>query len=358
MANILDYIDWRGDVPFSMSPFNDVDNLVLAQTAYTLLDGILDEQGEITPLEAIDSFFRRYTHEDILNDPRRHKMAPFLLEKMSRAPRYGGMRIAHYINDIDLEGESQISAMTFLFPDFTYIAFRGTDNSLVGWKEDFNLSYMPETEGQRKAVEYVNRRGTDTTGRLLVGGHSKGGNFAVFASAFCEQAVRDRIVAVYSNDGPGFRDEVTNSPEYADVLPKVTSIIPESTLVGVLFGGRYDHKIVKSTANGLAQHDATSWEVLRDRFVETEKRTVQSLRMDEAVSNWLCELSDDDRVFFTDVFFELLSSHGATTVEDLSDSVLANLSDVMKSARTLPKDKRKEFTGMLKKLIKSIRQSV
>ena len=358
MANILDYIDWRGDVPFSMSPFNDVDNLVLAQTAYTLLDGILDESGEISPVEASEAFFAKYTHEEVLDDRARHKMAPFLLEKMAHAPRYQGMRLAHYINDIDLEGEAQISAMTFVFPDFTYVAFRGTDNSLVGWKEDFNLSYMPETEGQRLAVEYLNRHFSDYTGRLLVGGHSKGGNFAVYASAFCNPQIRERVAAVYSNDGPGFREEVTSSKEYAAVLHKVTSIIPESTLVGALFGGRYDHKIVKSTEKGLAQHDATSWEVLRDRFVEAEERSEQSLRMDGAVSNWLCELSDEDRSFFTDVFFELLTSHGATTVDDLSDSILVNLTDVLKSARSMPKEQRKEFSGMLKKLIKSIRTSV
>ena len=358
MANILDYLDWRGDVPFSLSPFNDVDNLVLAQTAYTLLDGILDEDGVIAPEDAAKAFFEKYSHAEVLDDRARHKMAPFLLEKMSRAPRYGGMRLAHYINDIDPEGEAQMSAVTFVFPEFTYVADRGTDNSLIGWKEDFNLSYMPETEGQRMAVDYLNRHFADFTGKLYVGGHSKGGNFAVFASAFCDPRIRERIAAVYSNDGPGFREEVTNSEEYAAVLPKVTSIIPESTLVGALFGGRYDHKIVKSTEKGLSQHDATSWEVLRDGFVETEERSEQSLKMDEAVSNWLCQLSDEDRYFFTDVFFELLTSNGATTVDDLSDGVLANLTDVLKSARSMPKEKRKEFSGMLKKLIKSIRTSV
>lgn len=358
MANILDYMDWRGDVSFATSPFNDVDNLVLAQTAYTLLDGILDEDGAMLPAEASKAFFEKFTHEEVMDDRTRHKMAPFLLEKIARAPRYEGMRVSHYINEIDPEGEAQISAMTFVFPDFTYVAFRGTDNSLVGWKEDFNLSYMPETEGQRMAVEYLDRHFADYTGKLLVGGHSKGGNFAVYASAFCNPQIRGQIASVYSNDGPGFREEVTSSKEYAAVLKKVTSIIPESTLVGALFGGRYDHKIVKSTEKGLAQHDATSWEVLRDRFVETEKRSEQSLKMDEAVSNWLCELSDEDRSFFTDVFFELLTSHGATTVEDLSDSILVNLTDVLKSARSMPKAQRKEFSGMLKKLIKSIRTSV
>ncbi len=353
MANILDYMDWRGDVPFSLSPFNDVDNLVLAQSAYTLLDGILGEDGMISAQDAAAAFFEKYSRQQVMDDPQLHKMAPFLLEKISISRRFQGVRLLYYINEIDPEGEAQISAVTFSFPDFTYVSFRGTDNSLVGWKEDFNLSYMSSTEGQRKAVDYLNRHFSDYNGRLLVGGHSKGGNFAVFASAFCDPAIREHIEAVYSNDGPGFREEVTESREYAQVLPKVISIIPESTLVGTLFGGRYDHKIVKSTARGLAQHDATSWEVHRDGFVEATGRTSESLRMDEAVSNWLCELSDEDRVFFTDVFFELLTANGATTVEDLSDSVLANMADVLKSARTLPKEKRKEFTGMLRKLIKS-----
>ncbi len=345
-------------MPFSLSPFNDVDNLILSQSAYTLLDGILDENGITTPREASEAFFKQFKREEVYEDRLRHKMAPFILEKLGQSVRFGNMRVAYYTNSIDTEGIAQMSAVSFLFPDFVYVAYRGTDNTLIGWKEDFNLSYMPVTEGQELALEYLNRHFLGYKGRILVGGHSKGGNFAVFSSAYAEPDIREHIISVYSNDGPGFREEITSGREYAAVLKKVKSIIPESTLVGALFGGRYDHKIVKSTAEGLSQHDPTTWMVLRDRLVEAPGRTEKSIQMDEAVSNWLCGLSDEDRCFFTDVLFELLMSNGATTLDDLkSEGILSGIGDALKTARSLPKDKRKEFNGMLKSLFISFRKS-
>lgn len=357
MANILDYLDWRGDVPFSLSPFNDVDNLVLSQSSYTLLDGILDEDGITTAKEASEAFFSLFNRKEVEEDRMLHKRAPFILEKLGSSQRFSDMKVAYYTNRIDTKGTAQMSAVSFLFPDFVYVAYRGTDNTLVGWKEDFNMSYMPVTEGQEMALCYLNSHFSGYDGNIMVGGHSKGGNFAVYSSAFANPDIREHITRVFSNDGPGFIDEILSSKEYAEVLPKVTSIIPESTLVGALFGGRYDHKVVKSTVEGLKQHDPTTWLVLRDSLVEAEGRSDKSIRMDEAVSSWLCGLSDEDRRFFTDVLFELLESNGATRVEDLSDGILANIGDVMKTARSLPRDKRREFNGMLKNLIKSIRKS-
>lgn len=354
MANILDYIDWRGDVPFSLDPFNEVDNLVFAQMAYVQLDGILDEEGCIAPEEAVSAFFKRYTREEVEEDRLRHKFAPFLLEKAARAPRYRGMQLKHYINVIDEECEAQISAVTFELPEFTYVSFRGTDNSLVGWKEDFNLSYLPETKGQGMAVEYLNRHFRSSGERLYVGGHSKGGNFAVYASAFCDPSIREHIVSVYSNDGPGFHKGVTHSKEYAAVLPKVVSILPESTLVGTLFAGRYDHKIVRSTAEGLLQHGATTWMVERNHFVEANGRTEVSYAMDEAMTNWLGELSPRERIFFTDVLFEVLSAHGASSLDDFADSAFKNAAEMFTSIHALPKGKRKEFTRMIGQLLKAI----
>ena len=354
MSNIFDYLEWRGDITFDEDPFNEVDNLVFAQMAYVLLDGILDEEGSISPGKAVKAFFEKFTPKQVEEDRMRHKAAPFILEKAATAERYRGMELRHYVNVIDEKAEAQMSAVTFRLPDFTYVAFRGTDNSLVGWKEDFNLSYLPETKGQRMAVEYLNRHFMDSDEKLYVGGHSKGGNFAVYASAFCNPSIRERIQSVFSNDGPGFRQEVIESEEYAAVLPKVVSILPESTLVGTLFGGRYDHKIVRSTAEGFAQHDPTTWFVKKNRFVEADGRTEESYTMDEAVRLWLGELSDKERVFFTDALFEVLTANGATSLDDFGDNALVNALDMFWGVYALPKDQRNEFTRMVGQLFKAI----
>jgi hypothetical protein len=132
-----------------------------------------------------------------------------LLAAAAETDRFASVRVGAFVNNIDTEKQIQFSAVCFDLGDgSSYVAFRGTDNTIVGWKEDFNLTFMNETAGQRRAVEYVNYYFADTDERLILGGHSKGGNFAVYAGAFCDEYVQERIDAVYSNDGPGFRDEI------------------------------------------------------------------------------------------------------------------------------------------------------
>ena len=209
MGNIFDYLEWRCDIPFDADPFNEVDNLVLAELAYTDFRGILSMDGrEISLQEACEAFFRHHTHEEILASKSFTARAPLLMEKMLCGARYRDIRLCRFLDETESARDMQLAAVTILLPDQTaYIAFRGTDGTLVGWKEDFNLSFLPETEGQRRAIQYLNRVGRDLPGSLRVGGHSKGGNLAVYAAAFCERDVQDRVLAVYSNDGPGFQEE-------------------------------------------------------------------------------------------------------------------------------------------------------
>lgn len=351
MANILDYLDWRGDIPFSMDPFNEVDNLVLAQSAYLRLDGLISQSEKITPKEAVRRFFEKHTREEIAEFKSLHKDAPFLMEKLAESERFFGMTISNYVNTIDIDGMAQMSAMTIELPDFTYIAFRGTDDSLVGWKEDFNLSYMDETVGQKLSLDYLNEAMELSEGDVYVGGHSKGGNFSVYASAFCKDEYKERIKAVFSNDGPGFRKAVVESPEYNELLPKVVSILPESTLVGMLFSGKYDHKYIKSSLKGLAQHDATSWQVIRNRFVETDDMSPEGKAMDDAVATWLDELSVQDRILFTNVTFEILSASGATSLQDIT-MAKGGILELLRKSKEVPKERKKEFNNMLKRLFK------
>ena len=215
------------------------------------------------------------------------------------------------------------------------------------------MSFLPETKGQRMAVEYLNRHFIGSDKPLMVGGHSKGGNFAVYASAFCDSRIRNRIERVFSNDGPGFRKEVTKTQEYRQVLEKVESLLPENTLVGMLFSGKYKHRIVKSSAEGLMQHDATTWQVLGADFVEAETRSEDSYIMDATLRNWLGGLSDKDRIFFTDKLFDLLTKNGATTLEDLSEGGIGGLLDMLVNMHSLPKEEREEFGGILGNLLRS-----
>lgn len=209
MANMMDYLDWRGDLTFELSEFNEVDSLILSQLVYVAFDGIVPQfgsEGAVSIREASEEYWKRHTEEEVLAHVSMTKSAPFVMRKMAQTARFADSMLSGYVNDISDEEQSQFSVVCVTLPDNSlYVAFRGTDNTLIGWREDFNMGYLMETPGQLKAVEYLNRAVTEQYQTVRVGGHSKGGNLAVYASVKCLPQIQDKIVDVYSNDGPGFR---------------------------------------------------------------------------------------------------------------------------------------------------------
>ena len=192
MSDIFDYLKWRGDLSFEADPFNDVDNLVLAELSYTCFDGLVSDSGEEVPLTSVrESFFLTRDRDVLMKSDDHMDRAPLLMDGMVSGDRYRCTMLSDYINIVDTEQDLQISAVVFHLSDGSaYIAFRGTDNTVTGWKEDFNMSYMPETPGQRMAKEYLQRVASRIRKPLRVGGHSKGGNFAVYSSAFADPDIK------------------------------------------------------------------------------------------------------------------------------------------------------------------------
>ena len=236
MANIFDYLAWRKDVPFFVSPFNEVDGLVLSELIYADFSGCVAEDEEKVPLALVrERFWQRHTKEEIMADDSFTKTAPFLMDDMLDGARFKDTQVSWFYDVVDTAADIQLAVATFWLPDGTaFVVFRGTDSTIVGWKEDFLLSYLPETEGQRRAAAYMDAHFSDLDMPLRVGGHSKGGNLAVYAAVAACPAVRDRITAVYSNDGPGFLDAFTQSEAYKEMLPRIISIVPEESMIGTL----------------------------------------------------------------------------------------------------------------------------
>lgn len=177
MANIMDYMDWRGDLSFEADEFNEVDNLILAQLAYVDFEGIVtaEENAPAVPLkEASGQFWEKNDKDEILARVSMTKSAPFVMEKMAETKRFSDVKLRCYVNEIRDEEQFQFSAVCVELPDDSlYVAFRGTDNTITGWREDFNMGYLSETPGQLRAVEYLNRAVTDKKQRVRVGGHSR-----------------------------------------------------------------------------------------------------------------------------------------------------------------------------------------
>lgn len=354
--NIFDYLDWRADIPFSFDPFNEVDNLVLSELAYTKFKEMLFSiHDEMTIEEADEMFFTIHSEEEIRKAKGYTAVAPLLLRKMAHSKRYGKTKIFAHIDILDENTSEQVSAVSFKLPDHTiYVAYRGTDSTIVGWKEDLRLSYQNDIPGHLRASEYLKTVVSMTRLPLRVGGHSKGGNFAVYAAMSMPRRIRQkRILYIYSNDGPGFKSETIQRQEYQEILPKIISVIPEDSMIGMLMENQYAHHIVKSTNKTIEQHDGFSWQVMRNHFVETDKRGEFSYFFDRTLRLWLEGIDDNTRQEFLDAVFSVYEATGKTTVIEVSDDLVHSVAVMVKAMASMNKETKKLMMDIIAKLIKS-----
>ena len=352
---MYDYLKWRGDLTFDQDPFNEVDNLILAQMAYVDFEGIVPEtrEGAVQITEVCRKYWEIHTEAEIRKRESFVKLSPFLLKPVAESRRFEKMRLCGYVNYVSKRSEAQMSATQFELEDGSvYVAFRGTDETIVGWKEDFNLSFMSRTEGQKLAVEYMRHHFSDTSLRLRVGGHSKGGNFAVFASSFSGTAVIDQIIQVFCNDAPGFREEIVSRPEYERIMAMTTNIIPQDSIIGRLLNAGRDAIVVKSSKKGIMQHDALSWEIEGKHFIPA-KRSADSIYLEKVLSGWLENVDDDSRQIFVEQLFGVMQTLGADTMKDVRQITIKELGEAIQLIRGLPKENQSEMADVLKKLVAS-----
>ena len=357
MANIVDYLKWRGDVPFEISPFNEVDALVLCELVYSPFEGLVPGPGlkeKISIEDLCDRFFLKFSDEELLKRVALTKLAPFLMKEMAHSKRFGGMKIAGFMNEVDAENQSQFSVCTFYVPDGTiFVAFKGTDDSLVGWKEDFNMCFSPGTGGQLKAVKYLNHNLARTMKPIRIGGHSKGGNFAVYGSAFSKTHIKDSIIDIYNFDGPGFIPELLKTPEYKHIVKRIHKFIPEESIIGLLMYTKSKTKVVASTAKGINQHDPMSWQVLKDKFEYKDKVAASSEVIDEIITKWSMQFDYDTRAAFVDVFFASLQSSGATKMSEITSSKVRSVASLTKEIQSLDPDNQALVIDVFVKLLAS-----
>ena len=265
------------------------------------------------------------------------------------------MTLCAYVSRTDEETQTQFSALTILLPDKTaYIAFRGTDDTIVGWKEDFNLAFLPVVPAQKMAAEYLSAAAAALPSHpLRVGGHSKGGNLAVYSAVFCGEAVQNQLMRVYNNDGPGFRTSLLGLPEHKRVADRITTILPESSVVGMLLEHEERYEVVRSTQSGLWQHDGFSWQVRGEKFEHLPDLTEGGKLVDETLRAFIVSLSDEQRVAFIDALFDILTCTDADTLTDLKEGGLRTAAAMVRKYRTLDKDTRQALGSTLRLFMKA-----
>ncbi|WP_195270070.1 Mbeg1-like protein [Eubacterium sp. 1001713B170207_170306_E7] len=357
MSNIFDYLDWRGDLTLDQSPFNAVDNLILSCISYIRLEGIVPNSTETVSIAAVSSRFFALP-EDERQLRLRVEEDGRLLKALACTRRFADMGLCLYDDQLDPVLEKQFCGLTILTGDgLAFIAYRGTDNTLVGWKEDFNMSFKTCVPSQTEAAEYLKRAaGSLGAVRLRIGGHSKGGNLAVYAGIH-SGPYAGRIEAIYSNDGPGFPAEVLESPAYQDVISRIRTFVPQTSIVGMLLEHAEDYTVVHSRQIGIAQHDPYSWEILGPNFVCLESVTAGCRFMDETVKAWVDDMTPGEREQFIDTFYDILCVTQAQTVGDLAHFSLKNARAIKQTLENTDPETKKMMTEAISKLLEAARES-
>ena len=316
MANVFDYLQWRGDLSFTKDPPNAVDALIFSTLAYIPYTG----RAEVFPTTPVTL---REAAEEVfaLEDPEsraRAKMDLELLHHAAVTARFGFTKIVMYQNQFIPEQETQFAAITFLLDDGTaFLAFRGTDNSLVGWKEDFNMSFQQTVPAQRLAVQYTREVAAEYILPLRLGGHSKGGNLAVFAAARSSPLVQQQILEVFNNDGPGFTDYLMGDPGYIAMVPRIKTYIPQSSVIGMLLEHEEPYTVIRSKSVGVLQHDPYSWMVMGREFLPMREITADSQFLDATIKTWFAQMTNQERNQLVDVMFALLGSGDVENAQDI-----------------------------------------
>ncbi len=345
MPGIQDYLDWRGDILATADNINEVDNMIFCLLSYVNFEGILPSSTTaegMTLREAAKEYF--FTHQE--NEP--HPLGLIvpaeivsLFRRLSETPRYRDLWLTGYVNEVCETQEMQFSALTVVLPSHGYfVAFRGTDDTIVGWKEDFKLAYLDEVPAQRKAAYYLDSLPLKDGDTLYVGGHSKGGNLAVWGAVHASERVKSAIRNVYSNDGPGFTEAMIRSDAYKSLSDRLTFLLPQSSLVGLLLANDATYQIVKSRTLGVFQHNGLSWNVMGPAFVREEKLSGRAVRTDTVVRERIDSMSREEKAAFVEMFFEILESTGATTLTELANGKVKTAVAMLKTYQAFDKEKK------------------
>ena len=351
MGIIFDYLDQVAYDSIYETPFNELDMLMLTEITYLPFDQIVSDQ--MSPdctcrlFEAAEK-----VPQDLSMLVTKNRLK--LLEKAASSTRFKNIKLMGYVNDIDPDVQKQFAAMIFkIKPDSYILTFRGTDDSIIGWKEDFHMTYMDQVPAQKTAVNYLRKAMDALPGQFILTGHSKGGNLASYAASQIEPEYQERIQSIYSYDAPGLNHSVITSQGYQTISDKIKRYIPQGSIVGMMLETPKHAQIVKSTAiGGLAQHDTFTWQIADQTFVLLDNLNPDSLQVDKTLKNWVDSVSDEELKDFFDLFFGLILDAGISSINDLTK--LENFNKILavfENANALTDEERDMLTRLAKLLV-------
>ena len=319
MANLLNYLDWRGDISFEEVSFNKIDALVLAQISYILIYDLVspdfDKSKTLKQLaedfKADKDFEKRLQTGYVIN-----KKTPEVLLKAAATKRFANVKITGLQEIFSKEEVEQFATMTYLIDDKVIVSFRGTDDTLIGWKEDFNIVWQDQIPAQRDALIYLENVSKAFKGKISILGHSKGGNLAVYTAVKSSDKIKNRLETIYNFEGPGFSKEFFQTKEFKKIENKLINIYPELSLVGMIFHHPEKYQIVESDGFAVMEHDALTWQIMGSDFISKPDFKDESKFFHKAFNEWVESLSKEQTKAFVTALWDVIM---ATDTENLTD---------------------------------------
>ena len=331
MANIFDYLTYVQYDSFYDLPLNELDVLALTELTYLPFDNLLDQS-----VNRLSDVATRVPRESTMLT---NKERLQLLDQLSQHKRFKNSKLSNFVNDIDVELQKQFAAMTYRLNLDTYlIVFRGTDDSIIGWKEDFHMTYMKEIPAQKHALEYLEDFFKQYPKQeVIIAGHSKGGNLAVYAASQIQPELQEKISAVYTYDAPGLQAHLTETSGYQEVIPKIHRYVPQGSVIGMMLEVPDTPIVVRSLAlGGIAQHNTFSWQTEGTHFVQLEEISRESLQIKDALKEWMDSVPDEELELYFNLFFGTILESGINSINDLSSTgAIEHIHQLVSQAQTL-----------------------
>jgi hypothetical protein len=361
MACLFDYLLWRGDLDFKVSPFNPVDNIILSQLSYLTLDGIVPgiKQRDVMSIAlAVKVYNEKLQHPDFKMTST-FKQDPDLIRALGASKRFGNCQLFGYVNHVDAAREVQFSALcVYTNDDCCFVTYRGTDSSIVGWKEDFNMSFKEVIPSQLEAVKYLEKMAPTIQGPLRIGGHSKGGNLAIYAAAQCSRKVQKRITEIYSNDAPGFHENFISSSGFAAIRGRIQSYVPQSSIIGMFMENGSNYTVIKSNETGLMQHCLYSWEVTHNDLVRAKKSTLGSRFVNLTIREWINNHNKAQREKFIETLYHVLNSADIKSLVDIEKNWFTSIRRMFRSLKNVDEATRKFVRKTIVELFRAAKRNI
>lgn len=360
-GNILDYIDWRGDLSFENDPLNVVDAEVFAHLSYNRIESFVGDSFStgITLCELAKRFKNSTDVEELSNMGLLiNADTPALLYKCGESKRFGNVKISGLKSTIDFESQKQFAAMTFDIGNRIVVTFRGTDDYIVGWREDFNIAFMENIPGQLDALSYLQSAAKSFKKGIYVTGHSKGGNLALYAAAKIDKKIQKRIKGVFNLDGPGFSKDFFSTEGYLRIKSVTHSIYPSCDIVGMLFKHDDNYSIIKSDGRGVMQHDGLAWRICGNNFVQVEKFTEDSVIFEKAFNQWADNLTAEEKKKFVNALFDVLEAPGYRTLFELSENSLKASTKMLECFSKTPLETKKEIRRIFSAFMHVVKREI